>query len=335
MDTPLLQKYLRNECTPDEAREVLLYLATAHGQQQLQQLLDADLTEPTELPLNATEQLDAQRLFNRIQSGKKNHPDLEANEPRLDMPVRRIGQRWGWVAAAAIGVVLLAVGSLFFYQRFTTPEPISLHTDFGQTRRVVLPDQSVVTMNGNTTIRYVENWRTDTPREVWVEGEAFFEVVHTKNHQRFQVHLPGQMNVVVLGTRFNVYTRQTKTKVVLNEGHIQMRVSDNPNNHLDMKPGEMFFADSQTNAYYKKTVNAVAQSSWRTNKLIFEGTTLAEIAQLLKETYGLDVEIRDRELQQQKVTGTIPGKDVNTILKGLSGLFDLKITRKANHIVIE
>lgn len=335
MDTPLLQKYLRNECTPDEAQTVLLHLATADGQRQLQQLLDTDLIEPVELPLNATERLDAQRLFNRIQSGKKHVPDFQAIEQRTEAPIRRLGQRWGWMAAAAIGVVLLAVGSLLVYQQFVVPEPISLHTGFGQTRRVVLPDQSVVTMNGNTTIRYVENWLTDTPREVWVEGEAFFEVVHTKNHERFQVHLPGQMNVVVLGTRFNVYTRKTKTKVVLNEGHIQMRVSNYPNNHLDMKPGEMFFADTQTNAYYKKTVNAVAQSSWRTSKLIFEGTTLAEIAQLLKETYGLDVEIRDRELQQQKVTGTIPGKDVNTILKGLSGLFDLKITRKANHIVIE
>ncbi|GAB3925051.1 FecR family protein [Larkinella terrae] len=335
MDTPLLQKYLRNECTPDEARAVLLYLATADGQQQLQQLLDADLTEPTELPLDATERLDAQRLFNRIQSGKKNPSDLQVTEARTNRPIRRIGQRWGWLAAAAISAVLLAVGSLLFYQRSIVSEPISLHTGFGQTRRIVLPDQSVVTMNGNTTIRYMQEWQTETPREVWVEGEAFFEVVHTQNHQRFQVHLPGQMNVEVLGTRFNVYTRKSKTKVVLNEGHIQMRVANSPTNHLDMKPGEMFYADTQTNAFYKKTVNAVAHSSWRMNKLIFEGTTLAEIAQLLKETYGLDVEIRDRELQQQKISGTIPGKDADTILKGLSGLFDLKITRKANHIVIE
>jgi transmembrane sensor len=330
MDTQLLQKYLRNECTPEEARAVLLHLATVNGQRELQQLLDADLTEPTALPLNAAEQLDAQRLFNRIQSAKKN-----TSASQTDAPFRQVKPRWRWLAAASIGLLLLATGSLFFYQKTATPELLSLHTGFGQTRRVVLPDQSVVTMNGNTSIRYVDTWQSDTPREVWVEGEAFFEVVHTKNHQRFQVHLPSQMNVEVLGTRFNVYTRKSRTKVVLNEGRIQMRVSNDPNNHLEMKPGEMFYADTQTKDFYKKVVNAQAQSSWRTDKLIFDGTTLAEIAQLLKDTYGLDVEIRDRDLLLQKFSGTIPGKNADTILKGLSGLFDLKITRKSNFIVIE
>ena len=294
--------------------------------------MDTDLAEPEPL-IDSADQLHARRLFNRIQSSKRNAPESSSRGLQILVPVWRLGQRWQ--AAAAVSVLLLVTGSLFFYQRHAAPEPVSLHTDFGQTRRVILPDQSVVTMNGNTSIRYFEHWQADKPRQVWVEGEAFFEVVHTANHQRFQVHLPGKMNVEVLGTRFNVYTRKTKTKVVLNEGSIQMRVSDHPGNHLMMKPGEMFFADTQTKSFYKKEVNAQAQSSWRTEKLIFEGTTLAEIAQILKDTYGLEVEIRDRDLQQQRVSGTIPGRNADTILKGLSGLFDLKITRKANHILIE
>ncbi|GAB3252021.1 hypothetical protein GCM10027347_10810 [Larkinella harenae] len=326
MNPDLLQKYVRNECTPEEAQAVLLHLASADGQRQLQQLLDVDLKDLNDFPLNATERQDAQRLFSRIRAAKKASPDV---------PVRPLRSPWRWMVAASIGVLLLAAGSFFFYRQLVTPEVITQQTDFGETRRVVLPDQSVVTLNGNTSIRYLKDWQTDTPREVWVEGEAFFEVVHTKNHQRFRVHLPAKMNVEVLGTRFNVYTRQTKTKVVLNEGRIQMQVADQLNNHLVMQPGEMFYADTQTKAFYKKRVNVHTQSSWRTNKLVFEGTTLAEIAELLKDTYGLEVEIHDRDLQRQKVTGTVPGKNADTILKGLSGLFDLKITRNANHIVIE
>ncbi|MGV3559363.1 FecR domain-containing protein [Larkinella arboricola] len=324
MDAQLLQKYLRNECTPDEARQVLLYLATPDGQRQLQHLLETDLADVAELHLDTPERQQAQRLFSRIQARKQTVSET---------PVRPLRSSWRWMAA--VGLIVLATGSLFFYRQFATPQPISLHTDFGQTRRVVLPDQSIVTMNGNTTLRYFEHWKADQPREVWVEGEAFFEVVHTRNHQRFQVHLPTQMNVEVLGTRFNVYTRKTKTKVVLNEGRIQMRVANNSNNHLEMQPGEMFMADTETKAFYKKRVNAQAHSSWRTDKLSFEGTTLGEIAQLLKDTYGLDVEIPDQNLREQKVSGTVPARNANTILKGLSGLFDLKVTREANHILIE
>ncbi|MBD2752353.1 FecR family protein [Spirosoma validum] len=329
MDSQRLQNYLRNQCTPEEARVVLTYLATDEGQRQLQHVLNNDLDNFSQQPLDALEQQSAQRLFGKIQASK-------TTKPKLSYPQENwLGQRWHWLAAATVSLLLLATGGWWFYQRNATPQLLTLHTDYGQIRRVSLPDHSVVTMNGNTSIRYADHWSTDSPREVWVEGEAFFEVVHTKNHQQFRVHLPERMNVEVLGTRFNVYTRQSATKVVLNEGRIQMRVADNPDNQLEMKPGEMFFADTKARVFYKKTVDAQAQSSWRTDKLVFNGTTLAEIATLLHDTYGLDVEIRDQKLIKQKFSGTIPSKNAATILKGLSGLFDLTITEKNNHVLIE
>lgn len=329
MDKQLLQKYVRNECTPDEARLVLAYLATTDGQHQLRHLLNTSLADLDQQSLNAAEQQQARRLFERIQANKRPAHSLAS------IGENRLGQRWHWLAAATVSLLLLTIAGWWFYQRTINPELLTIHTPYGQIRRVVLPDHSIVTMNGNTSIQYTDHWSTDSPREVWVEGEAFFEVVHTQNHQQFRVHLPERMNVEVLGTRFNVYTRQSATKVVLNEGRIQMRVADRPANQLEMKPGEMFFADTEAKIYYKKPVNAQAQSSWRTDKLVFDGTTLMEIATLLHDTYGLDVEIRDAKLEKQKFSGTIPSKNAATILKGLSGLFDLTITQKNNHVLIE
>ncbi len=331
MHTERLQRYLHNECTPEEAQVVLTFLATPDGQHQLQSLLTAELSDLQPLLLNSAEQQTAQQLFNRIQANKKTGPKAVWTRHSTGWT----GQRLTWLAAATVSLLLLATGSWWFYQRTTTSPWLTLHTPYGQTRRVVLPDQSIVTLNGNTSIRYAKQWQTELPREIWVEGEAFFEVVHTRNHQPFRVHLPERMNVEVLGTRFNVYTRQSATRVVLNEGRIQMRVADNPGNQLEMKPGEMFFADTKTRIFYKKPVDAQAQSSWRTDKLVFDGTTLAEIAGLLEDTYGLEVDIRNQKLNGQKFSGTIPSKDAATILRGLSGLFDLTITRTDNHVTIE
>jgi ferric-dicitrate binding protein FerR (iron transport regulator) len=44
-------------------------------------------------------------------------------------------------------------------------------TGFGQTRQLVLPDRSVVTLNGNSTLSYRPAWPGDRPREVWLEGK--------------------------------------------------------------------------------------------------------------------------------------------------------------------
>ncbi|GAB3996982.1 hypothetical protein GCM10028807_40960 [Spirosoma daeguense] len=336
MDIKLLQKYLQNNCTPEESRIVLQYLATDEGQQQLQTLLENDLATLQPSSPTADDQQRAEQLFSQIQARKSAKLYGSFYDVATPDHSRNVfGQRWTWLVAATVSLLLLATGTWWLTQRNEADTWYTERTKYGQIRRIVLPDQSVITMNGNSSIRYVKDWQATTPREVWVDGEAFFEVVHTKNHQPFRVHLPDQMNVEVLGTRFNVYTRSKATKVVLNEGHIQLQVADNQNNHLDMKPGEMFFADKQNKVFYKKIVNAQAHSSWRTDKLIFDGTTLAEIATLLHDTYGLDVQIRDQKLSNQKFSGTIPSKNVATILKGLSGLFNLTITQQNNQVIIE
>lgn len=326
-----LQRYLQNACTPEEAKTILAYLATPDGQCQLQALLTDELLDVNSLPLDSVEQQAAQRLFNRIQATKKTGAKPRWIRHSIGWPAHRLT----WLAAATVGLLLLSVGPWWFYRHTTTAPWLTIHTPYGQIRRVVLPDQSIVTLNGNTSIRYAKHWQTGLPREVWVQGEAFFEVVHTLTHQPFRVHLPNQMKVDVLGTRFNVYTRQSATKVVLNEGRIQMRVSDNPGNRLEMKPGDLFFADTKARLFYKKRVDAQAQSSWRMDKLVFDGTTLAEIATLLHDTYGLEVDIRDQKLSRQTVSGTIPSTNAATILRGLSGLFNLTITRNDNHVTIE
>jgi len=318
MDAQRLQKYLRAECTPAEAQTVLLYLATGEGQRRLKQLLDEDLEQLAELPLNAQEQTAAQKLFERIQLQKQ--------------PVRSLGQRHRWLVAATMSLAILAAGLGWLYRYSTSDQRITVRTGFGQTRQVQLPDQSVVTLNGNTSVTYPKRWSTKLPREIWVKGEAFFEIVHTKNHQPFTVHLPGHLNIEVLGTRFNVYTRKAQTQVVLNDGRIRMKGDNAFHNQLLMRPGDLFYADTQTHVFYKKRVNPQVFATWRSDKLTFEGTTLVEVARRLEEIYGIPIAIPDKELQQQRVSGTIPSKSMNTVLMGLSRLFDIKITRQPNQI---
>jgi hypothetical protein len=58
---------------------------------------------------------------------------------------------------------------------------------------------------------------------VWIGGEGFFDVTHTINHRKFIVHTQNDMDVRVLGTKFNVRIR-SETEVMLQEGKVNLEI---------------------------------------------------------------------------------------------------------------
>ena len=335
VEKDLIDRYLHGDTPPDEARTVLTYLASPDGQRYLSQLLDGELPPEARL-LDADEIQRATQLLARI------HALKNAEAQPVETPIIAIGRRawWqdtAWRVAASVAVVTLALGGWWFINRpGVTKSEVSLKTAFGQTRLLTLPDKSVVTLNGNSSVRYAKKWDTDQPREVWIIGEGFFDVVHTATNQRFVVHLPAGIDVEVLGTRFNVYGREANTKVILDTGKIRLNVNRKTGDPMVMQPGEMFEANAEAKTFFTRRVNARALSSWHDGKLTFDGTRLSEVATVLHDTYGLTVRFSDARLASQTISGTVPNQNSETILNGLATLFNLNIIHNnARTITIE
>ncbi len=122
-----------------------------------------------------------------------------------------------WMKVAAV-VTLLLVAFVFYIGRQNQNH--TYHTTFGESRRVLLPDGSLVTLNANSSLRVADRWGRRTEREVWLNGEAFFSVRETKREGeavKFVVHTH-DLNVEVRGTEFNVNTRKQQTRVVAERG---------------------------------------------------------------------------------------------------------------------
>lgn len=143
-------------------------------------------------------------------------------------------KKYVWTAAAA--VIAIVVASFFFSSHQQT---IEYRTAFGETKTIVLPDSSTVILNANSRIAYNNNWKTSAVREVLLEGEAYFSVIHKRNHQAFRVAVENGVGVEVLGTTFNVYHRTVDTRVVLNTGKISLTVPDSQEHKILMSPGEL------------------------------------------------------------------------------------------------
>ncbi len=249
-----------------------------------------------------------------------------------ETPTRKLGTRYYWLGIAA-AVTLLLVATTFWwivYGRQTTVE-----TAFGTIRQVRLPDGSAVVLNGNSRLLYAPVWSTDQPREVWLEGEAFFNITHqqTPGNARFLVHT-GKMTIEVLGTQFNVSQRAGMSRVVLTSGRVKLSVPDQEVG-LTLKPGEVAEYTDKARKLTQKVADPQMYTSWKNRELVFESTPLAEIAQILQDTYGLQVRFEQKNLQEQRISGTIPSDNIDMLLTALEKSSNLKIQRNDNDILIK
>jgi len=235
-----------------------------------------------------------------------------------------------WMYRAAAAIVLLAVASSILY--WNSRRMTEFRTDFGERLSVTLPDASQVTLNGNSTLRYNKDWTADNNREVWIDGEGFFAVQHTANHQKFIVHVSGQLDVQVLGTKFNIKSRDKRSEVMLTEGKVRLDLPDHKNSPVFLKPGELAtMADQKLS---KRVVQQKQYTSWLSYTLIFDRTPLRDVAELLKDTYGLEVTFTEAALQTRELSGEISSAHADDILYAIAETFNFSVQRNGKSVTI-
>ena len=238
-----------------------------------------------------------------------------------------------WYKYAAAVVLLIIAGLM--YQRFFHNREIVHRTNYGETASITLPDNSVVTLNSNSSLRYLTPWDDKVDREVWLDGEAYFSVVKTGNHQKFYVKSDDGPLVEVLGTEFNVTKRKSRTRVVLNTGKIRLNINNSSlKEAIVMLPGELVEFRDTAATYVRKKVNTELYTSWKCKKLMFEDTKLEEVVLLLEEIYGLKVEVSEPALLEKSVSGSAPSNNINLLINGLSESFGLSIVRQKKQVKI-
>src|SRR6185437_3682694 len=112
------------------------------------------------------------------------------------------------VLAVAASLTAVAFGIWWIGARTGHLQYSEIRTGYGEIKSVLLPDSSVVTLNANSKLRIPEQWTEASGRQVWLEGEAYFAVQKkAATAEKFVVHTT-EVDVEVLGTKFNVNARR-------------------------------------------------------------------------------------------------------------------------------
>jgi ferric-dicitrate binding protein FerR (iron transport regulator) len=225
------------------------------------------------------------------------------------------------VAAILIVPLLLSflAMSYFHYQSGTEPgEPVSesmayaeIQCPLGVRTKFQLPDGTTGFLNSGSTLQYPV--RFSGTRNVTVSGEVFFDVAHDSIHP-FMVQTPN-LNVNVLGTRFNVIAYQdgTKEEIILNEGSVNVDDKNgipldklSPNQKLVLNKGKMTFSTI--------TVEASQYMGWTEGKLIFRNEGMQEVAERLGRWYNAEIRIEDEELLDHSFHATFVDEPLEEVL---------------------
>ncbi len=222
----------------------------------------------------------------------KQEIDLDKEWQRMEntiSPAKTRSLNFGRILAVAASVAALAILSVVGYQQ-TQLE--SFKTGIAETKEIKLPDGSVVNLNANTKLTYHKNFNKKN-RELQLKGEAYFKV--TKNKELPFIISANETKIQVVGTQFNVraYKKYEEVKVTVLEGTVKLYDAKIPKKETLIKAGETGSFERSTKAIEKIPETDINDMAWKTRIIEFDNTSMEGVAQVLSNTYHVDIEVSD------------------------------------------
>jgi transmembrane sensor len=239
-----------------------------------------------------------------------------------------------WLAAAAVlGIIAVSAFVLIKPKEETRQSLLSETTSNGEMKEIILPDSSIVILNAGSSLKYDSNFLNQRAREVFLEGNAFFNVKKDAGHKQFIVHAKS-LAITVLGTQFNVNARSSATEVGLTSGKVKITGSGNSDSAF-MLPGEKIRLDTVQQLLIRSTLDTQLYSAWTEHKWSFRQTTLEEITGLISEYYGVEVVYHNEKSKRMKVTAVIPVNNLEMLTRILSKTLHIGINQINNRLIIQ
>jgi transmembrane sensor len=212
------------------------------------------------------------------------------------------------------------------------PEMNQLVIPYGKTSEIKLPDGTIIFLNAGSRLIYPEFF-VDKNREVFLVGEAFFEVSHD-NNQPFVVQTT-DIRIKVMGTSFNVsaYPTDNIIETVLTEGKVRLEHNNSRlfDESIELIPGHLA-AFNKTNKETGITrVDTENHTLWKDGMYKFESTDLSRVIKKLERFYNIRFAYDDPFLGTIKISGKLGlSEDRQTIIDNLATAADVRIIKKGD-----
>ncbi|GGH00209.1 FecR family protein [Mucilaginibacter phyllosphaerae] len=326
----LMAKSLAKTATVKELAELEVFLKQFPRYQQLYNTTNAIKGNDPSADVHITSADKIGQLWDHINSAENNGGDQvdKGNTKRI--------LTWQWAAAAAVFFCVL--GGVFYFNIIQSSKSITMamhkmQVPYGNTRKLIMPDGTEVTLNAGSTLTYPGSFAGKT-REVTLTGEGFFKVV--KNPRKpFLVHTQ-KLTVTVLGTVFNVkaYANDKTTETTLLTGKVQVDLNNNPEKKVVLMPNEkLIVANDQIaravkNQTEKKSLveyqvislpvvspGEVKETAWLDKRIVFTNESFEDVAKQIERKYNVQIIFDDVKLKSEQISGLLDKESLPDALR--------------------
>ena len=177
---------------------------------------------------------------------------------------------------------------------------------YGKNSEILLADGTKVYLNAGTRLVYPEQF-TGSKRQVFLSGEAFFEVSHDPEHP-FIVKT-SDLSVEVLGTHFNVsaYPSDNIIETVLTEGKVVLQKNKSGlfEKKTELVPNQLASFDKRTSESTLRFVDVENYVSWKDQILKFESSDLFHVLSKVERYYNIRFSYSDLPLKDILISGKL------------------------------
>ena len=316
----LTAAYLEGRLSPEEAERLL---ETIERDEQARRTL-FEMKNLYDLGrMNPLDQRQIEAGWERLvrQTSIRSGENRTAGRTSDRTPLRRMAR----TALRYAAVALIALSAGFAMSRYVVLHRAAGYNEVAAEAKnhseVVLSDGTRVTLNASSRLRYPTSF-DGSAREVWLDGEAYFDVEHDAKHP-FDVVTPN-LRVRVLGTVFSVRSLRGDhmAETTLAEGAVSLQRADG-SNLIRLHPGQRAIYDTQDEQLEIKEVPVGDHLALSYGIITLDGVPLRQIADRIEELYGVKLRLVDDDAPDANYNFSFqkdtPIEDVIELLQFISG----------------
>jgi transmembrane sensor len=274
-----------------------------------------------------------QLIWNKIEARANKQ---EAGVFNYDEPIKPEFFKFKYLKIVAVLCICISIGFLSYYYFNLSQSSTYLNVKVGNEKLYKeLADGTKIWINRNSELKF-NNHFGKTKREIFLEGEAYFEVVKNSKIPLI-VHLD-KIDIEVKGTSFNVlaYKNQDLLQVALVEGLIHINDKTNSDKLYILKPNQVLtIKENKINTEITSAKHLLQQTSWKFDTLKFNNEKLKDLCLRLEKKYDFNIEIASEQLKEKRFSGVFINESFKEALEALKLSFAFNYTLNGKKAVLK